>query len=395
MNCEDTAWLVSSEATAWLAEAADEVATSALLKRLRKQLSNARAALIVEQVELRKRAEAKFGAAAKMFFTRKGLEQATDERTARFKADRMRNQIGHEGLVADLCCGIGGDAIALAEHFQQVVGVDHDEVLATLATANFSANQCSNASTQSLDVADFPVAEAIAWHIDPDRRSAGRRTSQWEFGSPSVDVMRKLADANPNGSVKLAPAAEIDDEWSSRGERQWLGDRRSCRQQMLWMGELARSNGAEQGAVVLSPESADEFWGEADAEIDWAVSVGRYIFEPYSPIFAANLQNALAASLGASGLASGVGYFTSNEPIDSPFGACFEVLAEMTYREKKVKAALRERNVGRLEVKKRGVDIDPAKLQKQLQGKDPEQATLILAPLGGKVLALITRRCDL
>ena len=60
-----------------------------LRERLRKDLSLQRAHLVVEQIELRRRAREKFSLAEKMYLTRKGLEQATDERLAAYKASRF------------------------------------------------------------------------------------------------------------------------------------------------------------------------------------------------------------------------------------------------------------------------------------------------------------------
>jgi len=107
---EDYRWLVSDAAKPWLVRVRDELVdargpTVALLSRLRKDLSTDRAHLVVEQCELRERAREKFSLAERMFFTRKGLEQATDEQVAAVKAARFP-----AGAVADLCCGIGGSS---------------------------------------------------------------------------------------------------------------------------------------------------------------------------------------------------------------------------------------------------------------------------------------------
>src|SRR5580658_9092086 len=73
------------------------------------------------QYELRERARAKFTRAAGMFFTRAGLEQASSEPVASHRARRYDGA----GRVADLCCGIGGDLVALAAS-HQVLAVDRD-----------------------------------------------------------------------------------------------------------------------------------------------------------------------------------------------------------------------------------------------------------------------------
>ena len=58
-----------------------------------------------------------------MWFERTGLEQATAEPVARHKARRFA---GRTATVIDLCCGIGGDTLALAD-WAEVVAVDLDE----------------------------------------------------------------------------------------------------------------------------------------------------------------------------------------------------------------------------------------------------------------------------
>src|SRR6267142_2205170 len=113
MTLDDYRWLVSEATRPWLAMAREESshgATVGLLLRLRKDLSAERAHLVVEQIELRRRAREKFSLADAMFFTRKGLEQATDEQLSAYKAARFRA----DDSIADLCSGIGGDLISLA-----------------------------------------------------------------------------------------------------------------------------------------------------------------------------------------------------------------------------------------------------------------------------------------
>ena len=53
---------------------------------------------------------------------------------------------------------------------------------------------------------------------------------------------------------------------------------------------------------------------------------------------------------------------------------------------------LRERGIGRLEIKKRGMDVDPAVLRKALGLKGDGAATLILTRIGKKRVALLADR---
>ena len=77
-----------------------------------------------------------------------------------------------------------------------------------------------------------------------------------------------------------------------------------------------------------------------------------------------------------------------------PGFACFEVLEVLPFDRKRVKSLLRERKIGQLEVKKRGTQVDPAQLQRQMQGKEAGQATLLLAGTSAGVTAVLAHRKD-
>lgn len=110
---KDFLWLMSVEAAEILQQTqeafAERVNAVRIAKSLRSRTTPARAAMVMEQAQLRIRGRQKFGLADQMFFTRRGLEQSTGQDIASYKATRF------DGIesVADLCCGIGGDLQAL------------------------------------------------------------------------------------------------------------------------------------------------------------------------------------------------------------------------------------------------------------------------------------------
>src|SRR5437868_1518552 len=91
--CSDLAeyeWLTGNEAGALLEElAVDQSPLHTTVARLRGRLTSSQTHLLMEQLELRRRAAAKFTQADRLFFTRVGLEQATDEWIAGYKASRF------------------------------------------------------------------------------------------------------------------------------------------------------------------------------------------------------------------------------------------------------------------------------------------------------------------
>jgi len=104
--------------------APDEAAYLKAHERLRKRYPADLAQAAIETVLLRRKAARKFAHPEGMFFTRDALEQATTEPLARYRAARFAGL----GVVADLCCGIGGDALALAR-VAHVIAVDRDPTI--------------------------------------------------------------------------------------------------------------------------------------------------------------------------------------------------------------------------------------------------------------------------
>ncbi len=140
-DISDYDWLTGDEAAVMLIElAASELPLHTAISSLRRHLSPLRTHLVAELVELRRRAAAKFSNADRMFFTRTALEQATDEQVACYKAMRIAQRCrsasdGRMLYIADLCCGIGGDLLALAKQ-GTLVAVDKCPIATHFAAAN-------------------------------------------------------------------------------------------------------------------------------------------------------------------------------------------------------------------------------------------------------------------
>ena len=123
-----------------------------------------------------------------MFFTARLLEQATDEPIAAYKAGRFPRS----GLVADLCCGLGGDLLAFGGH-GQAIGIDRNTLSAQLAHCNCRAAGLNHVEVAVADVRSIEVSGCRAWHMDPDRRPGGHRTSRLDFSEPGLDAIAKTA----------------------------------------------------------------------------------------------------------------------------------------------------------------------------------------------------------
>lgn len=388
----DYQWLTGNVAAEMLADLAGRnEALHAAVARLRRTLSSTRVHLLLEQAELRQRAAAKFNRANAMFFTRLGLEQATDQWVASHKAQRFADH----GPVADLCCGIGGDLLALAAG-GPTTGVDRDEVAACFAAANARVAGVSDlASLRIGEIDGLDASDFAAWHIDPDRRPTGHRTTALEWSSPSVESVERLLETNPDAAIKLAPAADAPAGWTGRCELEWISRDRQCRQLVAWHGTLARQPGVHR-ATVLSTDGhvARAVTGPSNQPLSYVPQLGRFLFEPDPAVLAAHLTGVLARERGLSSVSAGIAYLTGPSAIDDPALACFEVREVLPLDLRQLAGHLREQNIGRLEIKKRGVEHDPATVRKQLHPVGDEAATLFLTKLGGKHVAIVARRIE-
>ncbi|TFD22216.1 class I SAM-dependent methyltransferase [Cryobacterium sp. TMS1-13-1] len=350
---------------------------------------------VLSQSRLRAKAVAKFGEfAERMLFTEAGLEQATRLRVAALHAGRfagLEATLGRAPRVADLGCGIGGDAMALAAMDLPVVAVDADEVTATVASYNlapFPNASALQADAETVDLTDFDAV----W-LDPARRTSGhsntKRLTRSEDYSPSLDFAYLLAATLPLG-MKLGPGHDRD-QIPVDAEAQWVSVDGQVVEMGLWFGALARP-GIRRSALLLTRDGVQELSNDADSEDEPVGELGHYVYEPDGAVIRARLIGDLARSMKASMLSEGIAYLTNDILVPTPFATAFRVLETLSFDEKKLRLALLERRIGTLEIKKRGVDVDPATLRTRLKLKGPEVATLILTRVAGHRVALLVER---
>ena len=384
MDLDVAMWLVSAEAAPWLDRARSEPDPESLAAadRWRRELPADRAAAVLTQVSLRRAAVTKLGErASTLFLTRDGLEQATRPSVSRWRASR----IAATGVadVWDLGCGLGLDALALADEGLAVTAVERDPVTAVLAAANLGAS----GSVVTADIADLPAevpAEAAVF-LDPARRTARGRS--WDVAdlSPSWEVVTRFLDGRRVACVKLGPGVPYR-LLPDHAEAVWVSDHHDLVEAALWAGPGAA---ARRRSALLLPAGDDL---EATDDTLLVGPVQRWLYEPDPAVIRAGTIPALAVALGATAIAPGVAYLTAATYRPTPFATPFEVLDRLPYREKDLRAWVTTNRVGTLEIKKRGLDLDPAALRRRLGPKGPGSATLVLTPTTEGAVALVVRR---
>ena len=359
--------------------AGDRVRAAAALRR---EATAEQAAAALTQVTLRDRAVPKMGEdAARMYFTPEGLEQSTRQRVATHRAARVA--LSRPASLLDAGCGIGGDLVALARTGLTVVGVDHDDLRVEVARANLAAlgldGAVGLAAAEDLDLAGFGVVFA-----DPARRTARGRVFDVDGWSPPWPFVLELLD-RPS-VVKVAPG--IPHRLVPDGaEAEWVSDDGEVKEAALWSPQLAS---VRRRATVVRRVGLATLTDEDDTA-PGVRPVGRYLYEPDGAVVRAGLVTAVAAGVGGGLVDEHIAYVTGDEAFASPFARSYEVLEELPYRERSLRAALRERGVGRLTIKKRGVDVVPEQLRRRLSLHGDVEATLVLTRVAGKGTALLVR----
>jgi hypothetical protein len=355
----------------------------AAASRMRERYGPELAAAALTQATLRRQAKAKFGAtAAQMFFTRAGLEQATrpevaDHHASRFLGAGIRR-------VIDLGCGIGSDSLAFARAGLEVVSVDVDRVTAAVAQANL-AGQAEVICADADEVAEQLITPGVGVFCDPARRNERGRVWRVEDFQPRWSTVLQLLDGTRTAGVKLGPAlphALIPESV----EAEWITDHGETVEVGLWSGP---SSIPGQRSALIMPDARLVV---ATAPPLSVRDLGRYVYEPAGAVIRAGAIAELGAQLGAGLLDPQVAYLTSDRFCNTPFAAAFEVRQRLRFHLKALRAWVRQAQVGVLEIKKRGIDVDPAELRRRLRLAGPNSATLVISRTPDGAIAAIVER---
>jgi hypothetical protein len=363
-------------------------------------------AAALTQSRLRDKGREKFGDfAAGMLFTADGLEQATRLEIAarhagRFRAAGMRQ-------VFDLGCGIGADAMAIAGLDLKVTAIDSDEVTATLAGVNLRHWPAASASVGTVEETRLPKGEGArhtgAW-LDPARRTPGvadergrtRRVFNLAAISPSWSTVQTIAQSLPATGAKLSPSfphgavpAGAEAQWTSLA-----GEVLEC---AIWWGPLV--NTAGRSACVIGSDGRSWTVREADGDAPGRAAplasslaqVHQWLYEPDRAVIRAGLTGALTSVVDGVELDSGVGYVTSDRCVDVGYARRFAVIESMPLNVKALRAWLRDRDAGRVTIKKRGVTLDADALRRQLRLSGSVEMTLVLTRIAGQQVCLVVR----
>ncbi len=360
---------------------------------LRRSFSPELAAAALTQAGLWRTARGKFGDLLERLpgtplLTPDGLQQATRAEVAAHHAARFR--AAGASRVFDLGCGIGADAMAFALAGLAVTAVERDPATAVLARHNLDlARRAAGPSAPEVEliIADLTdvspeTSPADGVYLDPARRNSAGRSWRPEDFCPSWSQVQAMLRRDGPTAIKLGPGLPhelIDDDV----EAEWVSAGGDAVEVGLWSGAGARPG---RWSALIMPDT--RIVAEPQ-ELPVSPPL-RYVYEPLGAVIRSRAIGTLGRQLGASLLDEKLAYLTSDRLTTTPAATAFEVIEVLPYAEKALRTWVREHRIGSLEIKQRGIDLDPALLRRRLKPRGPAAATILITrtPTGARTLVV-------
>jgi hypothetical protein len=351
-----------------------------LASQLRKTYPMTQLSHAITLTQTRTRASGKFGDKAhQLFFTPDALEQASDPRIRAYRAGRFSDK-----QITDFCCGIGSDSLALAEFAESVIGVDSDPVRVAMARLNADILGITNAQFVLDDVTQRALSPTEAFFFDPARRdeSGGRLFGVENYVPPLSTIRRWMGNF---GAVKLSPAVDLSELSAYAGHVEFLSVDGDLKEALLWLdGEKPPR------ATALIGDNIYQWEHPIFLADNKPISAPRgWLIEPDPALIRAGLVQDVAEKWGMFMLDDTIAYLTSDHHPKSDWVRAWKIWDWMPFNLKKLRVYLRERNIGRVTVKKRGSPITPEGLIAQIKPKGDGACTVVLTRHLGNAIILI------
>nr|WP_018600899.1 hypothetical protein [Mycobacterium sp. 155] len=333
-----------------------------------------RVTILVETVQLRRRAVAKFDDPARWLFTDEALQQATAAPVTAHRAHRLAGARVH-----DATCSIGSELVALQNSAADLVGSDIDPVRLAMAAHNVPGVALCRADALR------PITRDAVAILDPARRAGGRRRFDPRAYTPALDALLDIYRGRDT-VVKCAPGIDFDElaRMGFEGEIEVTSVGGGVREACLWSPGLA-GTGVRRRATLLD---RDEQITDAEPDDCAVAPAGRWIIDPDGAVVRAGLVRHYAVRHGLWQLDPDIAYLSGDE---LPVGLRgFEVLEQLGYHERRLREVLAARSVGAVEILVRGVNVDPDVLRRRLRLRGAEQLSVVITRLGSGAASTAT-----
>ena len=295
------------------------------------------------------------------------------------------------GLVADLCCGIGGDLTALAAG-RRVLAVDRDPLHLCMALANAGAyGVAAGVTGVAADVREVSLGGVVGSgralggvdgaFIDPARR-AGQRRLRAGDSEPPLDWCIALADTVERTGIKAAPGLSRDavpPGW----ELEFIAIGRDLKEAVAWSPALATAATRATvlpGGHTLTPGPGGPVPVRAP---------GGFLLDPSPAVTRAGVVADLARLVGAWKIDEQIAFLSADGAVHTPFARTLQVIDSAPWYQRSLPARLRALDVGAVDIRRRGLAGDVAELHRQLRLSGSRRVTLVMTRVQDRPWGLV------
>ncbi len=399
------------------------------IERLRQRLGPTVARFASLQEELGRRSRRRFPLGRPLFWTSKGLEQATPAAVAEYRAGRFAALQRDDSVVWDACSGVGSDAAALLRHGCRVLASDWDPETARCAAANLRVEADAlgadvnehrgerrgtpAAWTARCDLRKPPLhKDALAQALillDPDRRPGGEhREPRPEHWAPSLSATRALARSARGACVKLPPSLDasaegLDHDPEAVTALEWISLDGEMKELALWVGALvpeALADGSRMATALTSqpdtPAIAQFASDELAIPLPEAWPLDRlqeqaWLVELDPTLWQAELAGAFCEEHGLAPIETELRgmFLVAAAPPASALARSWPILDCVPADRKRVRKLLRERGIGATTVKKRNHPKTSLQLEAEFRGPGEAEGLLAVFRVSGGSMATL------
>jgi hypothetical protein len=365
--------------------------------------STQEACLVIEQVcleQLQGQREV-FRDSADYLYLRDALEQCSTWRLAAHRARYLQGLCQKLSLSSDALvevgCGIGGDSLELSRLFKMEI-YELDPTRASIAQHNLSQHPDRQFNLVAGDFLEISPErfQGRPLFIDPGRRKLDKsgqmkRIFDPEQYQPPLSQLLSYGQQSQLLCIKAAPGLPDEAVEDLECELEFVSHQRTCKEAVIWAYPGASGRKA---TILTSDDTFLEYW-QSEVESMTAPEVGRWIHEPDPAILRAHALGQLAQQIEAGLLQREIGYLVSENNPQHPACQSFEILEILPLNQAQIRKACTRHEFGILEIKKRGVPIEPDQYRQGLKldsKKFRKSGVLILTRYQDERIAFLCRR---
>lgn len=342
---------------------------------------------VLDYIALVPKFRKKFQTKAFLACDRLALEQSTAKDIGTYKAKLFPKA----SSIDDLCCGMGGDSFFLSTE-TEVRGYD----LSPERVDMYRFNTRAMGFERKAKIADVRSIENRSEYFTIDsarREKLGDSQRNFSELTPTFSEILEIAEHYRGGIAKLPPGYPTE-EFPADVETAYLGSRNDCRECLVLFGEMMRHPGKVRAVAIDASGEAHEWLSDFSLSEMPELSTGplrEFLAEPIPVLVRSHLfsEIALKTSPTASLVSPGIAYVTSSTPLDKFAFHNYRVLGSVPLSTGKVKALLKAHDIGKLTLKKRGVEIVPEAEIKRLSPKGSEEGILFYTRINGEKTAIL------